>query len=76
MYSTLFEDLKEGMTQLHPQGLTGWLNERKNENGLILLLGILEEIYFFRNGHWQFVQKHIMQKLPEAHPLFLGFPTK
>jgi len=23
-------------------------------------LAILEEIYFFRNGHWQFVQKYIM----------------
>ena len=61
-----FEDLKEGMTQLHPQGLTGWLNERKNEDGLILLLGILEEIYFFRNGHWQFVQKYIMQNTTYA----------
>ena len=57
-----FEDLKEDMKQLHPQGLTGWLNERRNEDGLILLLGILEEIYFFRNGHWQFVQKYIMPK--------------
>ena len=27
---------------------------------LCYLLGILEEIYHFRNGHWQFVQKYIM----------------
>lgn len=27
---------------------------------LIVLLGIVEQIYFFRNGHWQFVQKYIM----------------
>jgi indoleamine 2,3-dioxygenase len=29
-------------------------------------LGILEEIYFFRNGHWQFVQKYIMANTPYA----------
>lgn len=27
---------------------------------LIVLLSIVEQIYFFRNGHWQFVQKYIM----------------
>ena len=32
-----------------------------NFNGLKLLLDLLEEIYLFRNGHWQFVQKYIMQ---------------
>jgi len=26
----------------------------------IMLLKIVEQIYFFRNGHWQFVQKYIM----------------
>ena len=31
-----------------------------NEQGLYLLLQILDEIYYFRNGHWQFVQKYIM----------------
>mgnify|MGYP003705894777 FL=1 len=61
-----FEDLKEDMTQLHPEGLMGWLNDCGNEEGLVLLLGILEEIYFFRNGHWQFVQKYIMQNTTYA----------
>lgn len=28
--------------------------------GMISLLGILDEVYAFRNGHWQFVQKYIM----------------
>ena len=26
----------------------------------VILLAIVEEIYKFRNGHWQFVQKYIM----------------
>ena len=25
-----------------------------------MLIQILDEIYYFRNGHWQFVQKYIM----------------
>ena len=28
---------------------------------MVYVLGILEEIYFFRNGHWQFVQMYIMR---------------
>jgi indoleamine 2,3-dioxygenase len=38
----------------------GKLVENKDVTGLCYLLGILEEIYHFRNGHWQFVQKYIM----------------
>ena len=34
--------------------------------GLSRLLGILEQIYHFRNGHWQFVQKYIMANTPYA----------
>lgn len=29
--------------------------------GLIYLLHIVEQVYYFRNGHWQFVQKYIMK---------------
>ena len=36
------------------------LKESNNEEGLCLLIQILDEIYYFRNGHWQFVQKYIM----------------
>jgi indoleamine 2,3-dioxygenase len=36
------------------------LKKSKNEEGLCLLFQILDEIYYFRNGHWQFVQKYIM----------------
>jgi indoleamine 2,3-dioxygenase len=28
---------------------------------LIYLLALVEQVYFFRNGHWQFVQKYIMK---------------
>jgi indoleamine 2,3-dioxygenase len=38
----------------------GKLSQNKDTTGLCFLLGILEEIYHFRNGHWQFVQKYIM----------------
>ena len=30
------------------------------KNGLIYFLSIVNEIYLFRNGHWQFVQNYIM----------------
>lgn len=33
----------------------------KNDmNGLLYLLAAVEQVYLFRNGHWQFVQKYIM----------------
>ena len=37
------------------------ISEEKNIKGLIYLYQISNEIYFFRNGHWQFVQKYIME---------------
>jgi indoleamine 2,3-dioxygenase len=37
------------------------LSDQKNIEGLLYLYNISNEIYFFRNGHWQFVQKYIMQ---------------
>lgn len=48
------------MKTLHPKGLMGKLLDIQDVTGLCYLLGILEEIYHFRNGHWQFVQKYIM----------------
>jgi indoleamine 2,3-dioxygenase len=44
----------------------GFLKEQKSVIGLSRLLGILEQIYHFRNGHWQFVQKYIMANTPYA----------
>lgn len=36
------------------------LREDKNYEAIIYLLKIVDEVYLFRNGHWQFVQKYIM----------------
>ena len=55
-----FKDLEISMKTLHPKGLMGKLVDNKDVTALCYLLGILEEIYHFRNGHWQFVQKYIM----------------
>ena len=51
------EDIKNEMGN---NRLFNNLKESKNEEGLCLLIQILDEIYYFRNGHWQFVQKYIM----------------
>tara|TARA_B110001452_G_scaffold93804_1_gene77475 strand:- start:2271 stop:3668 length:1398 start_codon:yes stop_codon:yes gene_type:complete len=37
------------------------LEHSNNFEGILILLLLLDEIYAFRNGHWQFVQKYIMQ---------------
>jgi indoleamine 2,3-dioxygenase len=36
------------------------LKESNNKEGLVWLWRIVDEIYRFRNGHWQFVQQYIM----------------
>ena len=61
-----FIDLEETVKSLDEQSLAGMLFKNKNGEGLCFLLGILEEIYHFRNGHWQFVQKYIMANTPYA----------
>lgn len=55
------EDLRLEVQGLHEEGVLGMLVKQNNVAGMIELAGILQEIYFFRNGHWQFVQKYIMQ---------------
>lgn len=57
---SFFIDLEKSMKEVHPKGLMGKLLQNHDVAGLCYLLGILEEIYHFRNGHWQFVQKYIM----------------
>ena len=52
-----FSDLKDEMKE---NRLFNSIKKSKNEEGLCLLIQILDEIYYFRNGHWQFVQKYIM----------------
>ena len=41
-----------------------------NQIGMQDLMKAYEEIYLFRNGHWQFVQKYIMQNT--AYPKATG----
>jgi indoleamine 2,3-dioxygenase len=55
------------MKEVHPKGLMGKLVDHADANSLCYLLGILEEIYHFRNGHWQFVQKYIMANTKYAY---------
>ena len=50
-------DLKDEMKE---NRLFNSIKKTNNEEGLCLLIQILDEIYYFRNGHWQFVQKYIM----------------
>ena len=50
-------DLKDEMKE---NRLFNCIKKSENEEGLCLLIQILDEIYYFRNGHWQFVQKYIM----------------
>ena len=50
-------DLKD---EMDGNRLFNTIKEDNNEEGLCILIQILDEIYYFRNGHWQFVQKYIM----------------
>ena len=56
-----FQDLRTEIQQIHKDGIVGVLNKNKCYESMVYVLGILEEIYFFRNGHWQFVQMYIMR---------------
>jgi indoleamine 2,3-dioxygenase len=51
--SDLQDEMKENR-------LFSTIKKTDNEEGLCILIQILDEIYYFRNGHWQFVQKYIM----------------
>lgn len=61
------EDLRQTMSK---EPLLETLKNKNNYQGAVYLLELLEEIYLFRNGHWQFVQKYIMQNT--AYPKATG----
>ncbi len=42
------------------------LTDAKCYEGLVYLLKIVDEVYLFINGHWQFVQKYIMSNTKYA----------
>jgi len=56
-------DLKDEMKE---NRLFSTIKKSNNEEGLCILIQILDEIYYFRNGHWQFVQKYIMSNTKYA----------
>jgi indoleamine 2,3-dioxygenase len=58
-----FVDLRDHY-KLNP--LFKQLTDAKCYEGLVYLLKIVDEVYLFRNGHWQFVQKYIMSNTKYA----------
>lgn len=55
VFQRLLEDLDKAS-----QGLMERVQMVAGNDGLVWYLAILDQIYKFRNGHWQFVQKYIM----------------
>lgn len=53
-----FKDLRE---HYMGQSIYKELVEKRDVEGLMSLLKVVDEIYLFRNGHWQFVQRYIME---------------
>jgi indoleamine 2,3-dioxygenase len=51
-----FKDLQTNLAKKSPKEFF----KQHDHNGLLYLLAAIEQIYLFRNGHWQFVQKYIM----------------
>jgi len=62
-----FKELADQMSQ---RPLAKRLIAADNQLGMQALMSVYEEIYLFRNGHWQFVQKYIMQNT--AYPKATG----
>lgn len=60
---SFFRDLRSAMGD---RALFRHLHKSGNVEGLIWLWRILDEVYRFRNGHWQFVQKYIMENTKYA----------
>jgi len=58
-----FNDLREHYKN---NNIFEQLKKYSNYEGLIYLLKIVDEVYLFRNGHWQFVQKYIMSNTKYA----------
>ena len=52
---------KELANSISKKPILELLLRSNNQEGMRNLMRVYEEIYNFRNGHWQFVQKYIMQ---------------
>jgi len=51
---------------LYKQPKVFTLAKKEGEEALVSLLGIVNEIYCFRHGHWMFVQRYIMANTKHA----------
>jgi indoleamine 2,3-dioxygenase len=58
-----FQDLRQ---HFKANPVFEYLRETNDILGLLYLLQIVDEVYLFRNGHWQFVQKYIMSNTKYA----------
>jgi indoleamine 2,3-dioxygenase len=58
-----FKDLRE---YYKTNSIFEELKKNNDFEGLVYLLKIVDEVYLFRNGHWQFVQKYIMSNTKYA----------
>ena len=58
-----FNDLREHYKN---NNIFEQLKKDSNYEGLLYLLKIVDEVYLFRIGHWQFVQKYIMSNTKYA----------
>lgn len=56
--------------QMSKRSLAARLIDADDQEAMQELMRVYEEIYLFRNGHWQFVQKYIMQNT--AYPKATG----
>ena len=54
---TFFGDMREVFQK---KALMNYLVDNKKVDGMVMLWRVVDEVYRFRNGHWQFVQKYIM----------------
>lgn len=52
-----FKDLQQNIAE---KPVFAYFKQEDNMQGLVYLLACIDQVYLFRNGHWQFVQKYIM----------------
>lgn len=52
-----FKDLQH---EVAAKPVREYFKQKNDTEGLVYLLACIDQVYLFRNGHWQFVQKYIM----------------
>lgn len=61
-----FSDLQNATVSFGKMGLMSKLLQNNDHDALVYLACVVNEIYLFRNGHWQFVQKYILDNTKYA----------